>query len=64
MSQTQHRQQQQRQVKQLKIVVQQFQKKRKMLSLKEILSEKKEPVNIVFCGHVDVGKSTIGGQIM
>lgn len=25
---------------------------------------KKEPVNIIFCGHVDAGKSTIGGQIM
>lgn len=26
--------------------------------------QKKEYVNIVFCGHVDAGKSTIGGQIM
>ncbi len=25
---------------------------------------KKEPINVVFCGHVDAGKSTIGGQIM
>ena len=25
---------------------------------------KKEPVNVIFCGHVDAGKSTIGGQIM
>lgn len=25
---------------------------------------KKEPVNVIFIGHVDAGKSTIGGQIM
>lgn len=25
---------------------------------------KKEHVNVVFIGHVDAGKSTIGGQIM
>ncbi|CAF3763818.1 unnamed protein product [Rotaria sp. Silwood1] len=25
---------------------------------------KKEPVNILFCGHVDAGKSTIGGQLL
>lgn len=25
---------------------------------------KKEPINVIFCGHVDAGKSTIGGQIM
>ncbi|CAF0799038.1 unnamed protein product [Adineta steineri] len=24
----------------------------------------KEPVNILFCGHVDAGKSTIGGQLL
>jgi translation elongation factor EF-1alpha len=28
------------------------------------VGDKKEPLNIVFCGHVDAGKSTIGGQIM
>ncbi|CAF0929208.1 unnamed protein product [Rotaria sordida] len=27
-------------------------------------TKKKESVNIVFCGHVDAEKSTIGGQIM
>merc|ERR1739842_195652 len=26
--------------------------------------KKKEPVNVIFIGHVDAGKSTIGGQIM
>ncbi|CAF0857513.1 unnamed protein product [Rotaria sordida] len=25
---------------------------------------KKEPVNILFCGHVDAGKSTIGGHLL
>jgi len=25
---------------------------------------KKEFLNIVFCGHIDAGKSTIGGQLM
>lgn len=31
---------------------------------KRDFQSKKEPVNIVFCGHVDAGKSTIGGQLM
>ncbi|XP_008197362.1 eukaryotic peptide chain release factor GTP-binding subunit ERF3A isoform X1 [Tribolium castaneum] len=30
----------------------------------EVLKDKKEHVNVVFIGHVDAGKSTIGGQIM
>ncbi|CAF4939268.1 unnamed protein product [Rotaria sp. Silwood1] len=25
---------------------------------------KKEPINILFCGHVDAGKSTIGGHLL
>lgn len=28
------------------------------------MEDKKEHVNVVFIGHVDAGKSTIGGQIM
>lgn len=28
------------------------------------IEDKKEHVNVVFIGHVDAGKSTIGGQIM
>jgi GTPase len=27
-------------------------------------NERKETVNLIFCGHVDAGKSTIGGQIL
>ena len=27
-------------------------------------AERKETVNLIFCGHVDAGKSTIGGQIL
>ena len=30
----------------------------------ESVSTEKEHVNIVFIGHVDAGKSTIGGQLM
>lgn len=30
----------------------------------EVVGDKKEHVNVVFIGHVDAGKSTIGGQIM
>lgn len=30
----------------------------------KVIEEKKEHVNVVFIGHVDAGKSTIGGQIM
>lgn len=30
----------------------------------KVLEDKKEHVNVVFIGHVDAGKSTIGGQIM
>lgn len=33
-------------------------------TLKEIYGEKKEHVNIVFIGHVDAGKSTLGGSIL
>lgn len=33
-------------------------------TLKEIYGEKKEHVNIVFIGHVDAGKSTLGGAIL
>jgi peptide chain release factor subunit 3 len=35
---------------------------RKMTSTSN--AERKERVNIVFIGHVDAGKSTIGGQLM
>ena len=37
--------------------------KKKALVIREYKT-KKEPVNVIFCGHVDAGKSTIGGQIM
>ena len=37
--------------------------KKKAIVIREYKS-KKEPVNVIFCGHVDAGKSTIGGQIM
>lgn len=37
--------------------------KKKVLKVEESKS-KKEHVNVVFIGHVDAGKSTIGGQIM
>ncbi|CAF1029022.1 unnamed protein product [Rotaria magnacalcarata] len=39
-------------------------KEKKNLIIKRDIVRKKEPVNIVFCGHVDAGKSTIGGQLM
>lgn len=38
-------------------------KKKKNIVVREF-KPKKEPVNIIFCGHVDAGKSTIGGQLM
>ncbi|CAL4100763.1 unnamed protein product [Meganyctiphanes norvegica] len=38
-------------------------KKKPPVELEE-LAFKKEPVNVIFIGHVDAGKSTIGGQIM
>ena len=38
-------------------------KEKKVLVKRDII-RKKEPVNIIFCGHVDAGKSTIGGQLM
>lgn len=38
-------------------------KKKKKLVVREY-KEKKETINVIFCGHVDAGKSTIGGQIM
>jgi len=39
-------------------------KDRKNVLVKRDIIRKKEPINIVFCGHVDAGKSTIGGQLM
>jgi GTPase len=39
-------------------------KEKKNIVVKRDIVRKKEPVNIVFCGHVDAGKSTIGGQLM
>jgi peptide chain release factor subunit 3 len=38
-------------------------KPKKAIVIRE-LKPKKEPINVIFCGHVDAGKSTIGGQIM
>ena len=38
--------------------------KEKKVIVKRDIIRKKEPVNIIFCGHVDAGKSTIGGQLM
>lgn len=38
-------------------------KKKKQVVVREY-KEKKETINVIFCGHVDAGKSTIGGQIM
>ncbi|KAL3274217.1 hypothetical protein HHI36_015629 [Cryptolaemus montrouzieri] len=37
---------------------------KKKIVKQEVLGDKKEHVNVVFIGHVDAGKSTIGGQIM
>ncbi|XP_044758443.1 eukaryotic peptide chain release factor GTP-binding subunit ERF3A [Coccinella septempunctata] len=37
---------------------------KKKIIKQEVVGEKKEHVNVVFIGHVDAGKSTIGGQIM
>lgn len=39
-------------------------KEKKNVVVKRDIIRKKEPVNIIFCGHVDAGKSTIGGQLM
>lgn len=39
-------------------------RKIKKKPIEEDESSKKEPVNVIFIGHVDAGKSTIGGQIM
>lgn len=39
-------------------------KKKKRPVEEDSMREKKEPVNVIFIGHVDAGKSTIGGQIM
>ncbi|KAJ5583293.1 hypothetical protein N7535_001913 [Penicillium sp. DV-2018c] len=33
-------------------------------TLKEIYGEKREHVNVVFIGHVDAGKSTLGGSLL
>jgi GTPase len=38
--------------------------KEKKVIVKRDIVRKKEPLNIIFCGHVDAGKSTIGGQLM
>ncbi|KAB0794019.1 hypothetical protein PPYR_13639 [Photinus pyralis] len=38
--------------------------KKKIVKSEEVAKNKKEHVNVVFIGHVDAGKSTIGGQIM
>ena len=38
--------------------------KKKNVKTVESVSTEKEHVNIVFIGHVDAGKSTIGGQLM
>ncbi|XP_058798226.1 eukaryotic peptide chain release factor GTP-binding subunit ERF3A [Phymastichus coffea] len=38
--------------------------KKKVVKVAEDTKSKKEHVNVVFIGHVDAGKSTIGGQIM
>lgn len=38
--------------------------KEKKTIVKRDIVRKKEPLNIIFCGHVDAGKSTIGGQLM
>lgn len=38
--------------------------KKKLPKAEESTKNKKEHVNVVFIGHVDAGKSTIGGQIM
>lgn len=38
--------------------------KKKIIKTEEVAKNKKEHVNVVFIGHVDAGKSTIGGQIM
>ena len=39
-------------------------KEKKSVFVKRDIVRKKEPLNIIFCGHVDAGKSTIGGQLM
>lgn len=38
--------------------------KKKQQIKEKVVEDKKEHVNVVFIGHVDAGKSTIGGQIM
>lgn len=38
--------------------------KKKVQKAEQTSKDKKEHVNVVFIGHVDAGKSTIGGQIM
>ena len=39
-------------------------KEKKGAVVKCDIMQKKESVNILFCGHIDAGKSTIGGQLM
>ena len=41
----------------------QVKKVKKKIVVREY-KDKKETINVIFCGHVDAGKSTIGGQIM
>ena len=33
-------------------------------TVQEKLETRKESINLLFCGHVDAGKSTIGGQLL
>jgi GTPase len=39
-------------------------KEEKNVVVKRDIRQKKEPVNIIFCGYIDAGKSTIGGRLM
>ena len=39
-------------------------KEKKNVVVKRDIVRKKEPLNILFCGHADAGKSTIGRQLM
>ena len=39
-------------------------KEKKNVVIKRDIIRQKELINILFCGYVDAGKSTIGGQLM
>ena len=39
-------------------------KEKKNVVVKRDIVRKKESINILFCGHVDAGKSTISGQLL